>query len=285
MADFCPPFLFGTLPACISHLDPVDMSMVNGLVSAEPQDTGTDRFRASAYVLPLPEGVYFVALKPSGQPPRIVNGVSFPATQVSSVPQPGTLAPSFLHNGKLSPVLWLSGMDEAIVTVPAGSSPLLITNYLFGPEFQKCQDLDITRLSRVQQAPPVGLTVYAHIQQIGEQRFAAGEWAAADAPFWIESLRLEVTPSIGQLLQYRVPGVSTTDGAWTPAPGRLGRPGGTPLPGIAFRLLPPLAESHRVVYAARFLRHGEVTGADGEPCRSPQSQDPLIAVRVAVVRR
>lgn len=260
--------------------------MTGGLVSTETQDTANERFRTSAHVLPLPEGIYLISLRPTGQPPKIVNGVSFPATQISSIPQPGTLPPSFLHNGTLAPLVWISGSDEAVVTVPAGSSPLLITNYLFGPEFQKTQDLDITRLNRVQQAPTVGLAVFAHIQQIGEQQFAAGEWAAAaDAPFWIESLRLEVTPSVGQLLQYRVPGVSTMEGAWTPAPGRLGKPGGPPLSGIAFRLLPPLAESHRVVYAARFLRHGDVTGADGEPCRSPQSQDPLIAVRVAIVRR
>lgn len=261
------------------------MSITNAVVPADERDTGVDRFRSSAQVLPLPEGLYLASIKPSEQPPRQVNGVSFPATQISSIPQPGTIAPAFLYKGKLSDAVWLSGLEEAVITVPAGSAPLLITNYLYGPEFQKCLDLEIKRLNRVASAPTVGLSVHAHIQQLGEQRFAAGEWAAADAPFWIEALRLEVTSSVGQLLQYRVPGTSTTDGAWTPAPGRLGTPGGAPLPGIAFRLLPPLANSHRVVYAARFLRHGEITGADGEPCRSPQAQDPLIGVRVAVVPR
>ncbi|MFV3126215.1 hypothetical protein [Niveispirillum sp. KHB5.9] len=261
------------------------MSIANTVVPADERDTGSDRFRSSAQVLALPEGLYLASIKPSGQPSRLVNGVSFPATQISSIPQPGTIAPAFLHKGTLSNSVWLSGQDEAVITVPAGSAPLLITNYLFGPEFQKCLDLEVTRLNRVASTPAVGLTVHAHIQQIGEQRFAAGEWAAADAPFWIEALRLEVTSAVGQLLQYRVPGSNTTDGAWTPAPGRLGTPGGAPLPAIAFRLLPPLADSHRVVYAARFLRHGEVTGADGEPCRSPQAQDPLIGIRVAIVPR
>ncbi|WP_133065606.1 hypothetical protein [Niveispirillum lacus] len=261
------------------------MSMTNGLVSTATIDGGAHRFRATPQVVGLPEGLYLAALKPAFQVPTLVNGVSFPATQISSIPQPGTTAPIILHKGNLSPVVWLSGLDVAVITVPAGAAPLLITNYLYGPELQKSMDLEITRLDRVQKTPPVGLIVHAHIQQVGEQRFAAGEWAAADAPYWIEALWLDVTPSIGQLLQYRVPGVSTTDGAWTPAPGRIGTPGGAPLAGIAFRLLPPLAETHRVVYAARFLRHGEVTGTDGEPCRSAQAQDPLIAVRVAVVPR
>lgn len=261
------------------------MSIANGLVPTAVREGGADRFRSVPQVLPLPEGLYLAALKPTGQVPTQINGVTFPATQISSIPQPGTIEPSILHKGKLSPVVWLSGLDVAIITVPAGGSPLLITNYLYGPELQKSVDLEITRLDRVQKTPPVGLIIHAHIQQVGEQKFAAGEWAAADAPFWIEALQLEVSTGIGQLLQYRVPGVSTSDGAWTPAPGRIGVPGGAPLPGIAFRLLPPLADSHRVVYATRFLRHGEISGADGEPCRSPQAQDPLIAVRVAVVPR
>ncbi|MBP7334718.1 hypothetical protein [Niveispirillum sp.] len=262
------------------------MSIANDLMTANDRiTTAVDRFRATPQVLPLPEGVYLAALKPNRQSPRIINGVTFPATQISSIPQPGTVAPSILHKGNLTACAWISGADIAVITIPAGGSPLLITNYVYGPELQQCQDLDITRLGGPQQAPSVGLVLYAHIQQIGEQRFAAGEWAATDAPFWIEALRLEVTPTVGKLLQYRVPGVSTTDGAWTAAPGRLGTPGGAPLLGVAFRLLPPLAESHRVVYAGRFLRHGEVMAADGEPCRSPQSQDPLIAVRVAIVPR
>lgn len=261
------------------------MSTTSGLVPTQDRDIGSDRFRSSAQVLPLPEGLYLASVKPSNQPSKVVNGVSFPATQISCVPQPGTVAPAFLMKGTLSPTVWLSGADEAVITVPAGASPLLITNYLFGSDLQKCLDLEIRRLNRVATVPAVGLMVHAHIQQVGEQRFAAGEWAATDAPFWIEALRLEVSPSVGQLLQYHVPGANSSDGHWTPAPGRLGLPGGGPMAGIAFRLLPPLANSHRVVYAARFLRHGEITGADGEPCRSPQPQDPMIAVRVAIVPR
>lgn len=262
-----------------------DMSNTNSLVSAQDREPGSDRFRSSAHILPLPEGLYLAAMKPSGQLPRVVNGVSFPASQISSIPQPGTVAPSMLCNGQLTSSVWLSGMDEAVITIPAGGSPLLITNYLYGPELQKPLDLEIKRLNRTAVAPTVGLIVHAHIQQVGERQFAAGEWAATDAPFWIESLRLEVTASVGQLLQYHVPGATSGDGLWTPAPGRLGKPGGPPLGGIAFRLLPPLANSHRVVYAARFLRHGEMTASDGEPCRSPQPQDPMIAVRVAIVPR
>lgn len=271
----------------VTKVDPnvVVMSIANGLVATATRDGGADRFRSVPQVLQLPEGLYLAALKPTGQAPTLINGVAFPATQISSIPQPGTIPPSMLYKGHLAPVVWLSGLDVAVITVPAGGSPLLVTNYLYGPELQKAVDLEITRLDRVQKIPPVGLIVHAHIQQMGELKFAAGEWAATDAPFWIEALQLEVSPGIGQLLQYRVPGVSTSDGAWTPAPGRIGVPGGPPLAGIAFRLLPPLSESHRVVYAARFLRHGEISGMDGEPCRSPQAQDPMIAVRVAVVPR
>lgn len=263
----------------------MDMSITNSLTPVQSRDSSTDRFRSSAQVIPLPEGLYLVSVKPTGQPLRIVNGVGFPAVQISSVPQPGTLPPSFLTKGELAPVVWLSGMDEAVITVPAGSAPLLVTNYLYGPELQKCPDLEIKRLNRVTTAPAVGLSVHVHIQQQGERHFNAGEWAASDEPFWIEALRVEVTPAVGQLLQYHVPGASSSDGHWTPAPGRLGNPGGAPLAGIAFRLLAALANTHRVVYAARFLRHGEMTGTDGEPCRSPQAQDPMIALRVAIVPR
>lgn len=263
----------------------MDMSTTNSLAPVQNGAAGSDRFRSSAQVLPLPEGLYLASVKPSGQPLRVVNGVGFPAVQISSVPQPGTLAPSFLTKGELTPVVWLSGMEEAVITVPAGASPLLITNYLYGSELQKCPDLEIKRLNRVSTVPAVGLNIHVHIQQLGERAFNAGEWAASDEPFWIEALRVEATPTVGQLLQYHVPGASSSDGHWTPVPGRLGTPGGPPLAGVAFRLLPPLANSHRVVYAARFLRHGEITGTDGEPCRSPQAQDPMIAVRVAIVPR
>jgi hypothetical protein len=262
------------------------MTTTNGmLATAEPEPTA-DRLRSSAQVIVLPEGTYIAAVRPSAQRPRVINGVAFPAAQLSSVPQPGTSPIRFLQKGVLEPVTWIASADEVVISVPPGPSPLMITNYIFGQELQSCVDLEIRPLSPPKQAPPVGLRLFATIQQVGEQAFAAGQWAAAeDAPFWIEGIRVETSPGVGQLLQYRVPGASTADGHWTPAPGSLGLGGGRPLSGIAFRVMPPLANSHRVIYAARFLRHGEIEAADGEPCRSPQPQDPLIALRVAIVPR
>lgn len=262
------------------------MSTENAVVQSGERDTSAERFRSSAQVLMLPEGLYLVSVKPRPQADRVVNGVSFPAAQLSSVPQPGTSALKFLQNGELVAAAWLNGAAQAVIVVPAGPSPLLITNYLFGSDLQVCLDLEIRRLDNVVTAPQVGLRVHAHIQQVGVSSFAAGEWAAAeDAPFWIEALHVETSPSVGQLLQYRVPGATGSEGNWTPAPGLLGTPGGRPLSGIAFRLMPPLAQTHRVIYGARFLRHGQMEAANGEPCRSPQPQDPLIAVRVAIVPR
>jgi hypothetical protein len=285
MADFCPPFLFGIL----THFQSTrvaTMTTTNGVLATAEPDPTADRLRSSAQVIVLPEGTYTAAVRPSGQLPRVINGVAFPAAQLSSVPQPGTAPIRFLQKGELQPVAWVAAADEIVISVPPGPSPLMITNYLFGQDIQSCVDLEIKRLGGPKQAPPVGLRLFATIQQVGEQAFAAGEWAAAeDAPFWIEGLRVETSPGLGQLLQYRVPGASSGDGHWTPAPGSLGSGGGRPLSGIAFRLMPPLANSHRVVYSARFLRHGEMEAADGEPCRSPQPQDPLIAVRVAVIPR
>lgn len=262
------------------------MSSEQAVAVAGERDAKSDRFRSTAQVLPLPEGLYLVSVNPPRQAPVIVRGVSFPSVQLTSIPQPGSVAPKFLCKGELNSSAWLNGNDQAVVVVPAGAGPLLITNYLYGGELQVCLDVQVKRLDNVATAPAVGLRLHAHIQQVGEVSFAAGEWAAAeDAPFWVEAIRIEVTPTVGQLLQYRVPGVSTSEGNWTPAPGLLGAAGGRPLSGIAFRLLPPLASSHRVIYAARFLRHGEMEAADGEPCRSPQPQDPLIALRVAILPR
>lgn len=262
------------------------MTTTNGtLATVEPEATA-DRLRSTAQVIVLPEGTYVAAVRPSAQRPRVINGVAFPAAQLTSVPQPGTSPVLFLQKGALEPVAWVAAADEVVISVPPGPSPLMITNYIFGQDIQSCVDLEIRPLSPAKQAPPVGLRLFATIQQIGEQAFAAGEWAAAeDAPFWIEGIRIETSPGVGQLLQYRVAGASAAEGHWTPAPGSLTLGGGRPLSGIAFRLMPPLANTHRVIYAARFLRHGEIEAADGEPCRSPQPQDPLIALRLAIVPR
>lgn len=262
------------------------MTTENSVTPAGEREVGAERFRSTSQVLALPEGLYLVSVRPRSQTDRVINGVSFPAAQLSCLPQPGTTALKFLSNGEMVNAVWLSGMGQAVMVVPAGASPLLITNYLFGSELQVCLDLEIKRLNNVTPPQQVGLRLHTHIQQVGDVSFAAGQWAAADdAPFWIEALHVETSASVGQLLQYRVPGSSASDGNWTAAPLMLGTPGGRPLSGIAFRLLPPLAQTHRVIYGARFLRHGEVEAADGEPCRSPQPQDPLIAVRVAIVAR
>jgi len=246
----------------------------------------TDRFRSTPQILPLPEGLYLVSVKPGRQAAVTVHGVSFPAVQLSSVPQPGTRPLKFLKREDVESSVWLTAGEQVVMIAPAGPAPLLLTNYLYGPELQQAVDLNIQKLNNVAPPATVGLRLYAHIQQIGEQQGAAGEWVMAeDAPYWIESVRMEVTAAVGQLLQYRVPGVTGSDGNWTPAPGQIGTPGGRPLSGIAFRLMAPLASTHKVIYAARFLRHGEIEAADGEPCRSPQPQDPLIALRVAIVPR
>lgn len=251
-------------------------------VAAQPK--GGDRLRSTAQVLALPEGLYLISIRPNGKPREVVKGVSFPCVQLSSIPQPGTTPLEFLAKGILSPVAWLHGTEQVVVTILSGSSPLLVTNHLLGSEVQSCLDLDIKLLSVPTAAATVGLRVTAFIQAVGEQQAAAGEWLAAeDAPFWIESVRIDTSSNVGQLLQYRVPGTNTADSGWTPAPGMLGTPGGRPLSGIAFRLMPPLSNTHRVIYAARFLRYGEMEGKDGEPCRSPQAQDPLIALRVAII--
>lgn len=290
MAGIVPPFLFveSQQIATMSHCRTGAQAMTteNAVTPAGERETIAERFRSSSQVLALPEGLYLVSVRPRAQVDRVVNGVSFPAAQLSCLPQPGTAGLKFLQNGELVNAAWLNGTGQAVMVVPAGPAPLLITNYLFGSELQVCLDLEIKRLNNVAPAAQVGLRLHAHIQQVGPVSFAAGQWAAAeDAPFWIEALHVETSASVGQLLQYRVPGSSASDGNWTSSPLLLGTPGGRPLSGIAFRLMPPLSQTHRVIYGARFLRHGEMEAADGEPCRSPQPQDPLIAVRVAIVAR
>lgn len=264
-----------------------DNTMLTSPRPINPDGQSSARFRSSAQIMVLPKGLYMATAKLTAGMAQVVKGVSFPSSQLGSVPQPGTQPLQFLSKSVLSQSVWIQEKDEVIIDVPDSASPLLVTNYMYGPELQSCLDLEIKSLSSAPKAPTVGLQVVAHIQQVGQQTFAAGQWAAAeDAPFWIEAVRIDTSTGVGPLLQYHVPGNRNSDANWMAAPGWLGNPGGgRPLSGIAFRLAAPLSDTHHAVYSARFLRHGEVEGVDGEPCRSPQPQDPLIALRVAIVPR
>ncbi|MBB6252875.1 hypothetical protein [Nitrospirillum iridis] len=263
-------------------LAPVGASSVANAVS------GGDPLRATPKVMALPAGTYFITARLAGEGRQQIKGVNFPCVQLSSLPEAGCKPLQFLTPDGLSPCVWLSGGSTgAAVVVTAQTAPLLITTLALTGQLSTCMNVGVQRLGDETVVHNVDVQLTAHIQRLGDRTFAGGEWASAgDHLLWIESFSVNGSPELADGLEYCALNPVDQSGTWvkagTPA-GSRGR--GMPLLGAGFRLVGPLASTHRVEYAIRFLRHGEVVGQDGALCRSNQPQDPVMALKVAILPR
>ena len=258
-------------------------------VQATPTVTAApagDPLRASVQVMALPPGAYHGSVRPNLRLRQVIKGVTFPCAQFASLPEPGRTPLQFLTPDGLASSVWLAGPESATFFVTPDSGPLVVTTYTLGNQLQSCLSLDIRRID-APLAASVELSLTAHIQRLGDRRFASGDWASAgDNPYWIEGFSVDGASDLAGSLMCGAINAASPAGAWVAAPAYAGTRGrGLPLLGVAFRLTGEAERIYRVAYTARFLRHGEIEGTDGSPCRSPLPQDPLIALRVTLIPR
>ncbi|WP_148293856.1 hypothetical protein [Azospirillum sp. B4] len=254
---------------------------------ANPASDG-DPLRATPKVMVLPEGTYFITARLAGGDRQQIKGVNFPCAQLSSLPEGGREALQFLTSQGLSTSAWLSGASEgATVIVKANSAPLLLTTLSLTGQLSTCLNVGVQRLGDETLAPNIDVRLTTHIQRLGDRTFASGEWASAgDHLLWIEAFSVDGSPELANSLEYCALTPVDQAGTWVTLGAPAGSRGrGMPLLGAGFRLVGPLAATHKVEYAVRFLRHGDLAGQDGIPCRSSQPQDPVMAMKVAVLPR
>ncbi|HVH74611.1 MAG TPA: glycosyl transferase, partial [Stellaceae bacterium] len=138
-------------------------------------------------------------------------------------------------------------------------------------------------------AAGVPVEISVHIERVGDRRVPGRGWIGTRG----ERLRLEafgLTP-LGEIapadLEYMAFGPAGRQTPWA-SEGRLvgSRGRALPLTGIAVRLNPALAGSFEAVYRGAFFS-GAVVGPcrDGEPCLSPNADDPLEAIEIAIRER
>jgi hypothetical protein len=173
------------------------------------------------------------------------------------------------------------------VLVTADSAPLLLTTLTLNGQLSSSIAIGVQRLGDETVPANVEVRLIAHIQRMGDQAFAGGEWASAgDHLLWLEGFTVAGSPELADSLEYCAANPIDQAGNWVKAGTLAGSRGrGLPLLGAGFRLVGPLAATHYVEYAVRFLRRGDVVGQEGVLCRSSQPQDPLMAMKVAVLPR
>ncbi|MDZ5650665.1 hypothetical protein [Nitrospirillum sp. BR 11828] len=235
----------------------------------------------------LPEGTYYITARLSEAGRQQIKGVNFPSVQVSSLSQAGCAPLQFLTAGGLNTSAWLSGSEGVAVVVTAQSAPLLLTTFTLNGQLSSSISVGVQRLGDETIPATLDVRLVAHIQRMGDRAFAGGEWASAgDHLFWIEAFTVGGSPELAEGLEYCAANPVDPGGTWVKAGTQAGIPArGLPLLGAGFRLVGRLAKTHRVDYAVRFLRQGDVAGQDGVLCRSQQPQDPLMALKVAVLPR
>lgn len=262
-------------------LAPAETSAV---VTSSPD---SDPVRATPKVMALPEGTYYITARLSEAGRQQIKGVSFPSVQLSSLPQAGYAPLQFLTPGGLSTSAWLSGSDGVAVIVTAQSAPLLLTTFTLNGQLSSSIAVGVQRLGDETIPATLDVRLVAHIQRLGDRGFGGGEWASAgDHLLWIEAFAVGGSPELVEGLEYCAANPVDPGGSWVKAGTLAGIPGrGLPLLGAGFRLVGRLAETHRLDCAVRFLRHGDMVTQDGVLCRSSQPQDPLMALKVAVLPR
>ncbi|TWB51468.1 hypothetical protein [Nitrospirillum viridazoti] len=246
-----------------------------------------DPVRATPKVMALPEGTYYITTRLSAEGRQQIKGVTFPCVQLSSLPEPGRKALQFLTPDGLSTSTWISGSNGVAVLVTADSAPLLLTTLSLNGQLSSQISIGVQRLGDETVPATIDVRLVAHIQRMGDKVFAGGEWASAgDHLLWLEGFTVVGSPELADSLEYCAANPIDQAGTWVKAGTLAGTQGrGLPLLGAGFRLVGPLAATHRLDYAVRFLRHGDIEGQAGVLCRSSQPQDPLMAMKVAVLPR
>ncbi len=262
--------------------------------------------KASAYLLTLEAGLFFIGSTPGSAAPR--DGSGLPGVRVSPAPGVGSRADavsiaSFRDDG------WLGGpSDAALVRVLSGSSQVLVTIYQApGHGAEAAPRLRVERLGAgetasaapsrpaapARPASPPDSELIAHVSRSGDVGARIGEWVGVrGSGHWIEGFA--IAPKEGPGLA----GIRPTDIEYQAVLGRGWLSpwveGGTfcgsrgmalPMLGVRVRLRGAAAEAFECSYSATFV-DGTAVGPvlAGEACEA-ESLAALEAFQVVLTRK
>jgi hypothetical protein len=135
---------------------------------------------------------------------------------------------------------------------------------------------------------PEPLRIMAHVLQLGDLYFDAGQVGPVGSDLWLEAFIVEGAGADGaELLEYRAVNVDGFETPWLSDGVLCGSRGrGTPLLGFAVRPRVAYAATHECSYVGHFASGKQVGPiTDGSLCRSEDADDPLLGMELRVTVR
>jgi hypothetical protein len=185
---------------------------------------------------------------------------------------------------------WLTRQGDTVMLKVTGNTPVLLTSYKDSQAPDDTLDIQFSRVDGPAPAlagavaQPVPLPVpaaeiVAHVQRLGDQRYASGSWAGTPGKnAAIEGFSIAPIAGIAAgEIEYKAVTAHGWETPWTPAGQYCGtRQQALPLIGLAVRLTGHTAQRYDVRYEASFINGGRSGPVrNGAPCRSDVIGAPL----------
>ena len=211
-------------------------------------------------------------------------GMALPAIMISTLPGAGQKIEILSsHAGG-----WLTRQGDTVMLKVTGDTPVLMTSYKDAQRPNETLDIQVSRVDgpaaataapAAQPRPAPTAEILAHVQRLGDQRYASGAWAGAPGKGQaIEGFAIAPTAGLSaQEIEYKAVTAHGWETPWMPAGQFCGtRAQATPLIGFAVRLTGAAAERFDCQYEGVFINGGRSpTVRNGLPCRSEVIGAPL----------
>jgi hypothetical protein len=267
--------------------------------------SGISVLPASAKVMSFARGLYSLSVGAAPEQ-ELIAGLATPATQIAAIASDGSQPVEVVAT---APGAWLGPMGGTVVLKVTGDNgQVMITTYRSAKLDASPLKIQIARLDQpmslswgsvpaiaAAQSPrnPAGSEVeaeiVAHIAGIGDQSFAAGDWAGTPGGGRrIEAFSIRPMGGLtARDIEYKAFGPQGRETPWVTDARLCGTRGrGIPLVGFAVRLVGPASEKFDIAYSGAFFSSGAAdTRRNGEPCVPTYGDDPLEALWIGFSRR
>jgi GT2 family glycosyltransferase/glycosyltransferase involved in cell wall biosynthesis len=248
-----------------------------------PQEEGPmTQITATPQEMTLTPGFYAITVIRGGARPR-PGKMALPAILISTPPNPESHAEILSsHAGG-----WLTKQGDTVMLKVTGDTPVLMTSYKDAQSPQESLDIQFSRVDgtaaavapAAQPRPVPTAEILAHVQRLGDQRYASGAWAGAPGKgIAIEGFAIAPTAGLSaQDIEYKAVTAQGWETPWISGGQYCGtRAQATPLIGLAVRLVGAAAQAYDCHYEAVFINGGRSGPArNGAPCRSDVIGAPL----------